>query len=389
LPPLPAIWPRTLQIGLSDAPGGAAALRRSAPFGFRYQYLAGGVNTGSGWATWNPNGAFVTSYIQDSVARKTIPVLTYYMLLQSRPAGGGEAQADLANATNLDTMKAYWADVRLLFQRIRGATTKPVVVHVEPDFWGFVQQAARGDDASTVPAAVASTGVPELAALPNTAAGFAQAFVKLRDVLAPNVLLAYHLSGWGTKHDIVYEDPPDATVRAYATRSAAFERSLHAHFDVSFEDFSDRDAGFYEKQQGNAKTWFKPADFHRHLLYAQTFTRVTRLRMVAWQIPLGNTLMRAEDDTWGHYQDNRVEWLLGAQSRAHLAAYVRAGFAGFLFGGGAGGTTCACDARKDGVTNPAPIDGNTRMSLSADDDGGYFRAQVRAYYRRGTVKLPR
>ena len=51
LPPLPARWPRTLQIGLADAPGGAAALRRSAPFGFRYQYLAGGVNTGSGWAT--------------------------------------------------------------------------------------------------------------------------------------------------------------------------------------------------------------------------------------------------------------------------------------------------------------------------------------------------
>jgi hypothetical protein len=286
-------------------------------------------------------------------------------------------------------MKAYWADVRLLFQRIRQATSKPVVIHVEPDFWGYVQQAARGDDAATVPAAVASTGVAELAGLPNTAAGFAQAFVKLRDALAPNVLLAYHLSGWGTKHDIVYEDPPDATVRTYATRSAVFERSLHARFDVSFEDFSDRDAGFYEKQQGNANTWFKPADFHRHLLYAQTFVRLTGLRMAAWQIPLGNTLMRAEDDTWGHYQDNRVQWLLGSSSRAHLRAYVNAGFVGFLFGGGAGDTTCACDATKDGVTNPAPIDGNTRASLSADDDGGYFRAQARAYYRLRALKLPR
>ena len=42
LPPLPAKWPKTLQIGVSDDPGGAAALRRVAPFGFRYQYLAGG-----------------------------------------------------------------------------------------------------------------------------------------------------------------------------------------------------------------------------------------------------------------------------------------------------------------------------------------------------------
>jgi hypothetical protein len=389
LPALPAAWPRTLQIGLADAPGGAAALHASAPFGFRYQYLAGGVNTGSGWATWNPGGAFVTYYVQDSVAHHTIPVLTYYMLLQSKPAGGDEAHADLANATNVETMKAYWADVRLLFQRIRQATSKPVVVHVEPDFWGYVEQAARADDASTVPAAVASTGVAELAALPNTAAGFAQAFVKLRDALAPNVLLAYHLSGWGTKHDIVYEDPPDATVRAYAARSAAFERSLHARFDLSFEDFSDRDAGFYEKQQGNKATWFKPADFHRHLVYAATFVRATGLRMVAWQIPLGNTLMRAENDSWGHYQDNRVQWLLGDKDRAHLAGYVKAGFAGFLFGGGAGGTTCACDAQHDGVTNPPPIDGNTRLSLSADDDGGYFRAQARAYYKRGALMLPR
>src|SRR3954462_15911734 len=266
LPHLPAGWPRTLQIGLSDGPGGAAALRRSAPFGFRYQYLAGGANTGQGWGTWNPDGAFVTAYVKESVAHRVTPVLTYYMLLQSKPAGGDEAHADLSNVANVETMKAYWADVSLLFRRIRGATAKPVVVHVEPDFWGYVQQAAGGNDSSTVPAAVASTGVPALAGLPYTAAGFAQAFVRLRDRLAPNVLLAYHLSGWGTKHDIVYEDPPDGTVRAYATQSAAFYRALRTRFDVSFEDFSDRDAGFYEKVQGDPKTWFTPADFHRHLL---------------------------------------------------------------------------------------------------------------------------
>jgi len=41
LPPLPARWPLTLQLGMADDPGDAAALRRVAPFGFRYQYLAG------------------------------------------------------------------------------------------------------------------------------------------------------------------------------------------------------------------------------------------------------------------------------------------------------------------------------------------------------------
>ena len=123
-------------------------------------------------------------------------------------------------------MAAYWQDVTLLFQRIHGS--KPVVVHVEPDLWGYLEQA--GDV--------------------SLASAFAQKWIALRDKLAPNVILAYHMSGWGTKHDIVYEKPPDATVRAYAAQSAAFYNSLHAHFDIAFEDFSDRDAGFYAKQEG-------------------------------------------------------------------------------------------------------------------------------------------
>ncbi|HZT90872.1 MAG TPA: hypothetical protein VFA05_02435 [Gaiellaceae bacterium] len=365
LPPLPRGWPATLQIGTADDPGGAAALRAAAPYGFRYQYLAGGVNTGNGWATWNPNGTFASLYVADSWAHHVVPVLTYYMLLQSKPGGGGEAQADIGNLRNAQTMSAYWRDVELLFERVRGA--RPVVVHVEPDLWGYLEQA---NDVAL-------------------ARAFAQRWVALRDRLAPNVILAYHMSGWGTKHDIVYEKPPDATVRAYAARSAAFYRSLHARFDVAFEDFSDRDAGFYAQQEHNPNTWFAPADFHRHLLYGETFVRLAGIRIVAWQIPLGNTVMRAMNNTWDHYQDNRVQWLLGAASRAHLRAYVAAGYAGFLFGRGADGATCACDAAHDGVTNPPPIDGNTRPSLSADDDGGYFKAQVRAYYRAGALSLPR
>jgi hypothetical protein len=364
LPPLPKGWPSTLQIGMADPPGDAAALRKEAPLGFRYQYLAGGANTGSGWTTWNPNGSFVTMYDDESWAAGMIPVFSYYMLLQSKPGGGSEQQADLTNLQNPATMAAYWADVKLLFERAHG--TKPVVVHVEPDLWGYLEQA--GDV--------------------KLASAFAQKWIALRNELAPNVLLAYHMSGWGTKHDIVYEKSPNATVVQYATESADFYNALHAKFDLAFEDFSDRDAAYYQLVENNPNTWFKPADFARHMLYGATFVRLTGLRMVAWQIPLGNTVMRAEDNTYGHYQDNRVQWLLGPDSRAHLKAYVADGYIGFLFGAGAAGNTCACDADKDGVTNPPPIDGNTRTSLSADDDGGYFKAQAKAYYAAGALTLP-
>ena len=261
------------------------------------------------------------------------------------------------------------------------------MLHVEPDFWGYAEQASKSNKASTVPAAVASTGLPELAGLPNTVAGFAQAIVALRNKLAPNVILAYHMSIWGTLHDIVYEKPSDATVRRYAARSAVFERSLGARFDIAFGEFSDRDAGFYQVVQGNPKTWFKPTDFRRHLLYMKTFVRAAKLRLVIWQIPYGNKIMRAQSNTWNHYQDNRVQWLLGSSGRAHLRAYAKAGVVAFLFGRGADGATCACDAAGDGVTNPAPINGNTRRSYSADDDGGYFRVRAKNYYKGKALKI--
>ena len=143
-------------------------------------------------------------------------VFPYYMLLQSHPATGGTEQAkDISNLANPATMAAWYADLRLFFQRAAGS--QPVILHVEPDLWGYIEQAtATDDDATEVPASVASSGDAALAGLPNTAAGFAKAIVRLRDQLAPNVLLAYHLSVWGTSWDIAYSNSPDAQVDALA-----------------------------------------------------------------------------------------------------------------------------------------------------------------------------
>src|SRR5205823_4043967 len=74
---LPKAWPRRFALGLSDAPGHAASLRAHTRVRFRYQYLTGGLNTGAGWATWNPNGAFVTFYVRESARTHTIPVFSY------------------------------------------------------------------------------------------------------------------------------------------------------------------------------------------------------------------------------------------------------------------------------------------------------------------------
>lgn len=389
LPDLPAGWPTALQLGLMDSPGGAAALKATAPFGFRYQYLAGGANTGQGWATWNPDGQFVTYYIDESIRQGIIPVFSYYMMYHSAP--GNTQDEPTGFATNLEnpaTMTAYYNDLKLFFQRAGAYPRDRVVLHVEPDLWGFMQKRSLQDDATSIPVQVGATGLPELSGLPNDAAGFARAIKTLRDRYAPNVWLAYHLSVWGTSHDIAYSDPPDATVDELGHRAGAFYLSLGTDFDLVFAEFSDRDAAFKQYIYGDGgAAWWDADDFRRNQRFLRQFVGIAQKRVVLWQIPLGNTKMRAMNNTWNHFQDNRVEWLLDDPGRAHLNEYLQAGVVAFLFGRGADGATCACDAERDGETNPEPINGNSRLSLNADDDGGFFREKAQAYYAGGPLSL--
>jgi hypothetical protein len=400
-----------MELGMADSPGGAAGMKATAPFGFRYQYLAGGANTGNGWATWNTNGDFAKFYIQDSMANGIIPVFSYYMLLYSLPAAGagGESNGNFTNLNNTATMTAYYNDLKLFFQKAGAFPSQKVVLHVEPDFWGYMEQHATSDDAKTVTAKVSETGLSELAGLPSNVSGFARAVVKLRDTYAPNVFLGYHISVWGTGNDIALSNPSDATVDQLAGRAATFYQSLAANFDVAFAEFSDRDSGFYQFVYGDSgHSWWDSEDFRRNVRFLNGFSASTGKRIVMWQIPLGNTKMRSVNNTNGHYQDNRPEWLLDDPGRAHLAAYRDAGVVAFLFGGGAGGTTCACDAIGDGGTNPAAMNGNTLASeaapagsapvqltrgstptlvtpYAANDDGGFFRWKSWQYYQDGAM----
>ncbi|MDP2710242.1 MAG: hypothetical protein Q8O56_03400 [Solirubrobacteraceae bacterium] len=370
---------------MHDPEHGAAALRAQTPLGLRYHYLSGGANTGLGWQTFaGGNGAFVGEYVADAQAQGFLSAFSYYMLLQSAP---GNAQRDerLQTTVNLGsrpTMTAYFQDLRTFFVRAAATGVDPIVLHVEPDAWGYAQRSAPGDDARLVPAHVAATGLPELAGLPDDVAGFAQAVVRLRDRYAPNVRLGYHVSVWGTGVDISHSDPPDEEVDALAARSVAFYRSLRASFDLLFFEFADRDAGYREHVDGEGRLgWWDADDFLRNVRYVGRITSALARPGVMWQIPLGNTRMRAMNNTYGHYQDNRVETLLDP-SRAVMTRYRDAGIVAFLFGNAVAGTTCACDAVGDGITNPAPVNGNVGLSLSADDDGGLFKALVAQYAAR-------
>jgi hypothetical protein len=123
---------------------------------------------------------------------------------------------------------------------------------------------------------------------------------------------------------------------ALAAKSARFYEALHARFNIVFNDVTDRDAGFYQHVEGNPHTWWDPADFRRHNVDLAGFTQRTKTPVVLWQLPLGDTKLT---NTWDHYQDNRLQWWFEHPLGPDLRATRNAGVIGFLFGGGATGTT--------------------------------------------------
>ncbi len=86
----------------------------------------------------------------------------------------------------------------------------------------------------------------------------------------------------------------------------------------------------------------------------------------------------------------RPEWLSSMAPRAHLADYVNAGLGAFLFGGGAGGVTCPCDAARDAsptppssrATQPSPSAPATMAATSAPEPSPPTR-MGRSTYRQG------
>lgn len=397
---VPAGMPAHFSFGIMDSPGGTSYLNgmrtnNGTAWDFRYQYLSGGA--GKGWSTWNtPAGQFATYYMQDSGSNGYTPAFVYYQMLQSSgPSGSSESGADLAHLNSASTMSAYYADWALLMQKI-GAYGKPALVVVEPDLWGYIEQAAlnnNSNSAASVPASVASSGYADAAGLPNTAQGFAWALLKIRDHYAHNAILALHDSSWSTKIDIASNTDASVNATSVGNQAGQFLNTAGlvgnpagiSTFDLVSNDIADHDSG----QSGiwwdrNNQTF---PNFSRYLQYIDAVSTTTSRRVVMWQVPVGNQYFDTENNSQGHTQDNRAEYILG-----HIADFANAGVIGVLFGPGNGGTNVQ-DGQHDGVTNPAPINTyecngcNNHTSSYADDDGGYLRIFLGQYYKSGGYQL--
>ena len=362
-------------------------------FGFRSQYLSGGVNTGSGWTTWNsPPGEFASLYIAATKTLNTtlspgmamISVFDYYQLVGSSPNVG--SQNPDPKLENPGTMSAYYADFKLLVQKC-ASSGEIVILHVEPDFWGFCES-AHGANPETIPVCVANTGFPEAAGLNDNLCGFAQLLVRIRDTYEPQppgtphkVLIAPHASDWGSGADLIKNKVDPST---QATAIGGFITRLGAKFDLLFHDPADRDAGYNAQFDGGA-SWWAAADFDRYRQYLADMKTVTGLRNVLWQVPLGNTKTATCNNTNWHFQDNRVEFWLDDTPHANVSTYAAAGVIAILWGAPQAGCTHNDDSASDGDTPPS--------EPYPDDDGCYLRTRGAAYYSTtppnpGPIPLP-
>jgi hypothetical protein len=364
------------------------------------------------------HGLFPAFYASSARAEHHLPVFDYYMLLQSRGSCGGcgEAHKDLTHLNDRILMSDYFKDFATLMKRLGPARWDgvngfghTVIVHIEPDLSAYAEQAVLnrnrcygycsgvGNDPSLLRAAVASTGFYDVANYPDTYRGFNLALAHLRDLYAPNVLLAYHLSTWATGTDIAASPDPGVDAVRLGNQAGEFAAesgvSIGAtgtsSLDLVFNDVADRDAQV-------SGIWWDATnrtypDFARWETYVASAARAFRKPVLVWQVPTGNQWFRSENGSDGHTQDNRIQYFF-----SHPEELVRAGIVGMIFGGSGNPVSANYDAVHDGITNPPAVCSTaggvprctTHVSLWPDDDGGYLRVTSAAYYQHPLPLVP-
>lgn len=361
------------------------ATAAKAPFDGRYLYLSGGyfdgtapctscasgcttggtscANSAGGCAWWgcwqwdqDPPGQYVVSFVStnEKASPKQIPMFTYYQELQASKLGEGTSQvAALNDATFLGR---YFADWRFVLQKVGSHVA---LLHLEPDFWGYVEQ--LNSDPHAVPAKVTAANATDCAGYENSAAGFAKCLIHMVRVYAPNAKVGLHASAWGTKMDVFGNSDAKLDVAGEAQKMAAFLTALGAKDgDFIVSDPSDRDAGYYESV--GRKTWWDASNatlphFHQAFAWTKTLAEAMAMPVLYWQIPVGNM---SQTNTTDHWKDNRVDYFF-----AHMDEVVAAHIVGLFFGAGMGGMT------------------------TPESDGGNLVAKTSAYRTAGGAKLCR
>ena len=239
-----------------------------AEFKFLYVYiLADGMDDPANFEEW-----YVRPFADAAVEMEAIPVFTFYQLLDLGEAAGYQgSEAEIVQQAIADSgvMNTYFEHFVWLLE-IAQSYEPPVIVHVEPDSWGFMMWAMGmegNDDATSVSVAVESSGHPDLGGFSNHAGGLGQALLALRDQYAPDVRLGWHASNFrvGTRPEVVtsfYASMGDWDVLV----------GEHPHVEAEGADWWDE---------------WDPERLDINLTWLSTVVQGAGVPLIFWQMPIG------------------------------------------------------------------------------------------------------
>jgi hypothetical protein len=336
-------------------------------------YLPGGAAL-SEKPNWISNGNSPQKLVAEARKVGAIPWFTFYSLASSAPARykPGPAQATPANAKVAATMKEYFLLFKAALESCAKEAPWPVMLQIEPDEWCHLLLSA-GMDPAKVDVKVGSCGLEELKGLPDNLFGFASAFKRLRDQVAPqNVLLGCTPSAW---------DPNGAMS---GQKMGQTMKLVAGDWDFAAFETGDKTKGLAGAAPPYGTTIDRTGNLENHLKWIADFHAASGLYVFVWQVAIGNTVFATCNNTNGHYCDNLSQLLLeDYPQNPTIARYVKAGCVGWMFNEGQDADTRVFDFKKDGITNPPAIPGNQgQKSEYPDDDGGYLRLRAGAYYKK-------
>lgn len=276
-----------------------------------------------------------------------MPVFTFYELLVLGMRAGitGSSEASIVQQTlaNPTVMNQYFTNFVMLLQTA-ATFPPPVLIHVEPDSWGFMMWAMGVDgntDSTSIPVQVAGSGRPELAGFANNASGFGRALLALRDMYAPAVRMGWHASNFrvGTRPEVV----------------ASFYSGV-GEWDVLVTD--------HPHDELDDSMWWLPWDETRVATNVNWFSTVSasaHLPVLIWQAPIGT-----------------LDWhLLGnTNDLTALTRFANAGVAGVMFELQDTGSNVD-DFRASGMFGA--LGAVPPASSGADGTAGAMRTRVIAY----------
>ncbi len=378
LPALPSGFPQTFELTVRLPAELTSSIAARFGQGVATEVFAGG-DPQSPHAQAESGPQPTGARVRDLVAAGIPARVQYYALRLTGQDGGEVGGNDLLDLVqDSEEMATYWTNVRDLLREL-GSVGAPVELLIEQDVAGELLSASP--DATTIPFAVAETGVEGLDGLPDTFAGWAQAWITLRDELAPQVRVGLTVSPWQINNDFIPDLPTEAQAAQWAASFGGSYATLGARFDY-LDNIMVYDEG------GSRGEQYIPDDrfFDRLLTWVEGISTATDTRVILDNVPVGNSVYRTVDNSEFHFQDSWAEWILGGDDFANLVALRDAGVMGIVFGvdGGRQNTTCPCDAAGDGVTNAGD---QGRTATSADDDGGYLAERLMAYADTGGLPL--